>query len=191
MSNPHIVALQRGLGVTPDGKRGPITDRAIIAAADAGRLVVKGQLPPPPQAIINPPVGNIPSSGVAKLIGVHPALADLIRNASARCDVPFTVIEGVRTADRQRELVARGASKTMNSRHLTGHAIDLWPLDPATGKALPSGTKAAEARLWADLTAISRVVLETAKERGVMVEWGGSWGWDAPHFQLNRSAYPG
>lgn len=191
MSNPHIVALQRGLGVTPDGKRGPITDRAIIAAADAGRLVVKDQLPPPPQAIINPPVGNIPSSGVAKLIGVHPALADLIRNASARCDVPFTVIEGVRTADRQRELVARGASKTMNSRHLTGHAVDLWPLDPATGKALPSGTKAAEARLWADLTAISRVVLETAKERGVMVEWGGAWGWDAPHFQLNRSAYPG
>jgi len=113
--------------------------------------------------------------------------------------VPFTVIEGVRTAERQAELVKAGASKTTNSRHLTGHAVDLWPLDPATGKALPSdaaypaGSRAAKQasdRLWADLRAIAGVVKAVAKDRGVNIEWGGDWGWDAPHFQLNRAAYP-
>lgn len=192
--NIHIERIQRDLGILPiDGKRGPITDRALLGAADAGRLGVIGaaDLPPAPQPIINPLAGDIPSTGEAKLAGVHQALANVVRAASARCDVPFTVIEGLRTIERQRELLARGASKTMASRHLTGHAVDLWPLDPATGKALPAGTKAAEARLWADLTAISKVVKAVAKEMGVMIEWGGDWGWDAPHFQLNRSAYPG
>ena len=127
------------------------------------------------------------SSGAHLAVSI---LADLIREASARCETPFTVIEGLRTAERQRQLVAAGASKTLNSRHLTGHAVDLWPLDPATGKALPAGTKTAEARLWADLRAIAAVVKAVAKERGVLIEWGGDWGWDAPHFQLNRTAYP-
>ena len=114
----------------------------------------------------------------------------LIRSASLKCDVPFTVIEGLRSKERQRELVARGASKTQNSRHLTGHAVDLWPLDLETLKPLPAGNKAAEDRLWADLRVIAGVVKAEAARTGVMVEWGGDWGWDAPHFQLNRQAFP-
>lgn len=191
--NRHIEVLQTGLGIMPiDGKRGPVTERALIAAADAGRLAVLAAvaLPPAPKLINVPNMDDIPDSGDAKLIGVKSVLADLIREASARCTIPFTVIEGIRTAARQAQLVAAGASKTQNSRHLTGHAVDLWPLDPATGKALPAGTKAAEARLWADLRAIAAVVKEVAKERGVQIEWGGDWGWDAPHIQLNRAAYP-
>lgn len=86
-------------------------------------------------------------------------------------------------------LVASGASKTQNSRHLTGHAADLWPLT-VDGKRLPAGTAAAEARLWADLRIIATHIKTAAKELGVLIEWGGDWGWDAPHFQLNRVAYP-
>ena len=61
------------------------------------------------------------------LIGVHPDLVKVARRALQLTEVDFTVIEGRRTRSRQRELVASGASQTMNSRHLTGHAIDIAP----------------------------------------------------------------
>lgn len=193
----NMFEIQTALGLKADGKRGPITTAAILDAADDGRVEI---LPAP--VFINPPAvdgSDIPATGVERLKGVHPVLVSLIQETAARCDVPFTVIEGVRSAARQAQLVAAGASKTQNSRHLTGHAVDLWPLDPATGKALPSdaafpsgsaAAKAASARLWADLRKIQAVAMQVAKERGILLEWGGSWGWDAPHFQLNRTAYP-
>lgn len=189
--NPHIKTLQSGLGIVADGILGPITERTILKAAQDGRLMLLSGMPTPsPKPIINPAsTDDIPPSGDARLVGVKPVLADLIRAASLACDVPYTVIEGLRTIERQKELVARGASKTTNSRHLTGHAVDLWPLDDA-GKPLPSGTKEAEARLWADLRIIAGVVKAEARKRGILIEWGGDWGWDAPHFQLNRAAYP-
>lgn len=191
--NELIKPLQQLLGLKADGLRGPVTTTAVLQAADEGRLTVIAALQPvmaAPVFIKAPEAGDdIPAAGDAKLEPVHPALRTLIQAASLRCLIPFTVIEGLRTKERQRELVARGASKTMNSRHLTGHAVDLWPLD-AAGKALPSGSKQAEARLWADLREISAVVKTVAKERGVQIEWGGDWGWDAPHFQLNRTVYP-
>lgn len=193
--NPQIQPLQTALGLKADGKRGPVTTAAILDAADAGRLSVEPAPPdlvnvPSPETLAAASMSDIPAAGEAKLTGVHYALASIIREASAQCPIPFTVIEGLRSAERQRELVARGASKTFNSRHLTGHAVDLWPLDPATGKALPAGTKAAEARLWADLRIIAGIVKTIAKNRGVPIEWGGDWGWDGPHVQLNRTAYP-
>lgn len=185
--NPHIKTLQSALGIVADGNRGLITTSSILKAADEGRLQV---VPLPPPLINVPAADDIPASGDARLVGVHAALADLVRAVSLQCDLPFTVIEGLRTPERQRELVAKGASKTLNSRHLTGHAVDLWPLDPATGKPLPAGTKATEARLWADLGIIANAMKAEAARRGVMIEWGGDWGWDGPHFQLNRKAYP-
>lgn len=201
--NPNIEALQTALGIVPaDGLRGPVTTFIVLAAADAGRLAVQKPVAKPGETrpLINPPTDDdIPASGDAKLEGVKDELADIIREASRRSSIPFTVIEGVRSAARQAQLVANGASKTRDSRHLTGHAADLWPLDPVTGKPLPSdaafpkGSKAAKdasARLWADLRAIAAVIKQVAKERGVLIEWGGDWGWDAPHFQLNRAAYP-
>ena len=132
---------------------------------------------------------KIPASGNAKLVGVHPKLAAVVQKASLASPVPFTVIEGVRTKERQAQLVKAGASKTSNSRHLTGHAVDLWPLD-ANGQALSSGSPEKEAALWANLRKIAATMKDVAKAEGVLLEWGGDWGWDAPHFQLNRSAYP-
>ncbi len=196
---PQIMELQRQLGFTGkdvDGKRGPKTNAGILAAADAGRLTVA-----PPLVVITAPGADsdIPAAGVEKLRGVHNVLTGIIHEAAIRCDIPFTVIEGLRTAARQAQLVKSGASKTSNSRHLTGHAVDLWPLDPVTGKTLPSDAafprgsaeaKAASARLWSDLRKIAAVVKAVARDRGVLIEWGGDWGWDAPHFQLNRKAWP-
>lgn len=204
----HMMELQRMLGFTGkdvDGKRGAKTNAAILAAADAGRITVA-----PPLVVIKPiepadtgavaqPGKSLPASALKKLHGVHPALLGVIMVAAERSDIPFTVIEGLRSAARQAELVKKGASKTNNSRHLTGHAVDLWPLDHETDLAIPSdaafpkgsdAAKAASARLWADLRKLSATVKAVAKERGVQVEWGGDWGWDAPHFQLNRAAYP-
>jgi peptidoglycan L-alanyl-D-glutamate endopeptidase CwlK len=198
MMNEHVKKVQQDLGLVDDGVRGRITDAAVLKAVDTGRVIIR---PAPEPVIIKTPSAedDIPETGRAKLAGVNPVLQAIFLQASAECDVPFTCIEGLRTAERQRQLVAAGASKTQNSRHLTGHAGDLWPLDPATGKPLPSdaafpkgsaAAKAAAARLWADLRIIAAVVKRVAAARGVQIEWGGDWGWDAPHFQLSRAQYP-
>ncbi|NCG55141.1 M15 family metallopeptidase [Serratia fonticola] len=62
------------------------------------------------------------------LIGVNPALVKVVRRALEITTVDFIVIEGVRTQARQNELVAAGKSKTKDGRHLTGHAVDLFPV---------------------------------------------------------------
>lgn len=189
--------LQADLGVVADGVFGPASLRALTMAANAGRVTVK----PAEIVVIKEPDqdADIPEVGRAKLVGVHDVLQLIVLQASVDCDVPFTVIEGRRTAARQAQLVAAGASKTQNSRHLTGHAVDLWPLDPVTGKALPSdvafpagsaAARDASARLWSDLRKIAAVMKRAGASRGVTIEWGGDWGWDAPHFQLSRREYP-
>lgn len=173
-----------------DGIVGPGTLAALDAAIPA--IVVTRPEPKPEDAI--------PDAGNKKLEGVRKELVRVIKAASLTSEVPFTVIEGLRSKDRQAELVRQGASKTMNSRHLTGHAVDVWPLDPGTMKPIPSGAafargsseaRSADARLWSDLRKIAAHIKIAAKELGVMMEHGVDWGWDAPHHQLNRKAYPG
>ena len=60
-----------------------------------------------------------------RLEGVHPDLARIVKRAAEITGQPFQITEGLRSKSRQRELVRRGASKTMRSRHLTGHAVDV------------------------------------------------------------------
>ncbi|ATM78796.1 peptidase M15 [Serratia fonticola] len=62
------------------------------------------------------------------LKGVNQALVAVVRRALELTTVDFIVIEGVRTVAQQRENVNKGVSKTMDSRHLTGHAVDLFPV---------------------------------------------------------------
>lgn len=113
------------------------------------------------------------------LSGVHPDLVSVVKRAIQITEVDFTVIEGLRSRERQKQLVAKGASKTMNSRHITGHAVDMipWPVD------------------WNDLKRfeiMAEAMKQAADELGVDVEWGGDWRtfYDGPHFQLSRKAYP-
>lgn len=60
-----------------------------------------------------------------RMVGVHPDLVAVVNRAIELTAIDFGVTEGLRTAKRQKELVAAGASKTMNSRHITGHAVDV------------------------------------------------------------------
>lgn len=124
------------------------------------------------------------TASVSRLRGVH---SDLIR-VVLRCaddwmdsETGFIVTCGLRTLEEQKLLKAKGASRTLRSRHLTGHAVDLactingqvrwdWPLYARLAKAM----KAA------------------AKKETVPLEWGGDWTSfkDGPHFQLPWSEYP-
>jgi len=116
-----------------------------------------------------------------RLRGVHPRLVAVVKEASALSPVDFMITEGMRTKARQAALVRAGASRTMNSRHLTGHAVDVaamvegqvrwdWPLYPRIAAAF----KAAAAR------------------QGTAIIWGGDWASlrDGPHFELDRKAFP-
>ena len=76
-----------------------------------------------------------------RLQGVHPDLVKVVERAIELTSVDFTVLEGLRTVERQGELVAKGASQTMESRHLTGHAVDLGAL--IGGEVRSTGTNAA------------------------------------------------
>lgn len=115
------------------------------------------------------------------LEGVHPDLVEVVELAIKMTEVDFTVIEGLRTIERQRELVQKGASTTMNSRHLTGHAVDL--------AAWVGGTIRWD---WPLYDRIADGMLDAAEELGTRVEWGGHWRTfkDGPHFQLSWAEYP-
>ena len=114
----------------------------------------------------------------ANLIGVHPDLVRVVRRALELTEYDFGVIEGVRTREKQAEYVLSGASQTMDSRHITGHAVDLYP----SGKPTP----------WHNCKAVADAMYRAAKELDVSIVWGGSWKTfvDQPHFELNRSKYP-
>lgn len=114
-----------------------------------------------------------------RLSGVHPDLVAVVKRAIQITEQDFTVLEGVRNINRQRELFKAGKSTTMNSRHLTGHAVDLapWPID------------------WEDLSRFELVadaMKQASEELNVPVIWGGDWRtfYDGPHFELDRKVYP-
>jgi peptidoglycan L-alanyl-D-glutamate endopeptidase CwlK len=121
-----------------------------------------------------------------RLIGVHPDLIKVVKLALTLSDIDFTVIEGVRTIEKQREYFAKGASKTMASRHLTGHAVDLYPV----GKPTP----------WDRCPSIAEAMFAAARMLSIPIRWGGDWDmdgdskdekfYDGPHFELLKSKYP-
>lgn len=116
-----------------------------------------------------------------QLKGVHPDLVAVVHEAIRTTPVDFMVTEGLRSPQRQAALVHAGASRTLNSRHLTGHAVDVaawvegqvrwdWPLYPRIAEAFKAAAQA----------------------KGVALVWGGDWPRlrDGPHFELCRKAYP-
>ena len=116
-----------------------------------------------------------------RLQGVHPDLVKVVKLAISRSPVDFTVLEGLRTNERQKQLFAQGATKTMNSRHLTGHAVDLAPvIDGAVSWDWPLYHK------------IAPVMKAAAAELRVPITWGGDWRTfkDGPHWELPWGAYP-
>lgn len=115
------------------------------------------------------------------LTGVHPDLVRVVRRAHDLAQGRFIVTEGRRTLARQKQLVAAGASRTLHSRHLTGHAIDL--------AALVEGQVRWD---WALYARLAQHMKAAARELDVPIVWGGDWPRfrDGPHFELDRKAYP-
>lgn len=115
-----------------------------------------------------------------RLQGVHPDLVRVIRRAD-EMGAKFHVTCGLRTIEEQKALLAAGKSKTLKSRHLTGHAIDYVAIDE-NGVSYDHP----------DMLAVANKIKAAAADCGVPVEWGGDWKTfkDTPHFQLPVSAYP-
>jgi len=109
------------------------------------------------------------AGSLAKLNGVEPRLRLVVERAIGLASQDFTVMEGLRSAERQRELYAKGSSKTLASKHLKqadgyGHAVDLVPW--VDGRAV-----------W-DLGrcgVVAEAVRQAAQDLGVGIRWGCAW----------------
>ncbi|WP_293373740.1 M15 family metallopeptidase [Nevskia sp.] len=145
---------------------------------------------------------------LSELEGVHPDLVKVVLRAIELTTQDFAVHDGIRTLAEQKELLARGASETLDSRHITGHAVDLVPL--INGKLRWE---------WTPIYRIAEAVRVAAREVGVPLRWGGAWDVtftsetdspedlvadytarrraagkkafiDGPHYELPRALYP-
>ena len=116
-----------------------------------------------------------------RMAGVRPELVAIASRALIISPIDFGVTEGLRSLERQRALVASGASQTLRSRHLTGHAIDVVAYIGA------------EVRWdWPLYEQIASAMRVAARELRVPLEWGGDWQIlrDGPHYQLPWASYP-
>lgn len=116
---------------------------------------------------------HLGSTSKQRLSTIKPELQKVCLKAFETVPFDVTILEGIRTKERQKQLVAEGRSQTMNSRHLTGDAVDIAPYpidwkDVARFKTLSEHMKAA------------------SKELNIPIEWGGDWKSlvDCPHYQL-------
>lgn len=134
---------------------------------------------------------------LSRLEGVHPDLVRVVKKAAALSDLDFTVLEGLRTLDRQKQLLKQGATKTLNSRHITGHAVDLAPM--IGGKISWD---------WPLYHRLAEYMRSASVSENVPIRWGGTWKLlsaingpitakvlsrsfpDGPHFELPRANYP-
>lgn len=103
---------------------------------------------------------------LSKLEGVDERLVAVVKYAIGESTVDFGVIEGVRSINRQRELVAKGASQTMKSRHIDGEAVDLMAYVGSPARA------SWELNLYDD---IADAMKKAAIACDVGIKWGGAW----------------
>jgi hypothetical protein len=121
---------------------------------------------------------NLSDKSLNRLQGVHPDLVKVVKRAIEITPVDFLVVEGLRTQARQAYLLDAGKSRTMNSYHLTGHAVDLAPI--VNGKVSWD---------WKFFHPMADAMKQAASELDVKLTWGGNWKTfpDGPHFQIERS----
>jgi peptidoglycan LD-endopeptidase CwlK len=132
-----------------------------------------------------------------RLLGAHPDLVRLVHAVMEMQIMDFGVEEGLRTNERQRELIAQGRSTTMNSKHLVqadgyGHAVDLSPY-PLDWDKVNKG----DWRECSRFGVLAGLMKAKAKELGISIVWGNDWDSDgqtldhtfndAPHFQLGEN----
>lgn len=127
---------------------------------------------------------------VARLAGVHPVLVRVVQAAIGMSKIDFTVVEGVRTPEQQKAYYLKGKSKTMKSRHLTGHAVDLMPYGDLDGDGDFDQLDKDIAWEKQHFFPINDAMQAAAAHLGVPLTWGGQWGWDFPHFEIDPVKYP-
>lgn len=154
------------------------------------------------------PQFQLGAASMKELDGVHPDLIAVVKRAVQLTAQDFSVHDGKRTLAEQQKLVASGASTTLESRHLTGHAVDLVPY--INGKLRWE---------WEPIYVIADAVRTAARELGIPLRWGGAWDIDftasthppedlvadyadrrrkaglrvfidGPHFELPKARYP-
>jgi peptidoglycan L-alanyl-D-glutamate endopeptidase CwlK len=110
-----------------------------------------------------------------RLEGVDERLKAIVIECAARCSYPFNVSEGLRTKEQQREYVRQGKSRTMNSKHLTGKAVDLYPL-----------TMNRKQVDWSRFEELADLMFQVARDQDTEIVWGGHWKTfvDKCHFEL-------
>lgn len=108
---------------------------------------------------------KLSSRSIKKMIGVKDPMQRVVKRAIKISDVDFSVGEGVRTKARQRRLVKKGASQTMNSKHITGDAVDLF--------AHVKGEVSWDVERH--YIHIATAMAKAAKIEGVAVKWGAAW----------------
>lgn len=107
---------------------------------------------------------KLSKSSLKELDGAHASLVAVVERAIGLTAQDFTVHDGIRTLEEQKKLVAAGASQTLESRHLTGHAVDLVPY--INGKLRWE---------WDPIYVIADAVRSAARELGTTIRWGGAW----------------
>jgi peptidoglycan L-alanyl-D-glutamate endopeptidase CwlK len=132
-------------------------------------------------------------SSLIKMVGVHPGLVQVVRDVMGLQAMDFSVMEGVRTIERQKKLLDDGKTKTLNSKHLIqpdgfGWAVDLYPY-PIDMKRVER-----DAREISRFGVLAGLMLAMARKNNVELTWGGDWDrdgetldhtfFDAPHFEL-------
>ena len=108
-----------------------------------------------------------------RFAGVNSTLATITKEAVKNLPFDVTVSEGLRTKETQAQYVAQGKSQTMNSKHLTGQAVDLYPI---VGGAIDN-SKFGE---------LSVAMKKQASAQSISIKWGGDWKTfiDKPHFEV-------
>ena len=127
--------------------------------------------------------------------GLHPDLILVLNRALQTSPHDFVVTEGLRTLERQKELLQIGASKTLKSRHLRqadgyGHAFDFYAMVDTNRDGKITFEEMSNVRL---MLPIADAIKAAAKEKNVALTYGGDWRKfkDYPHFELNRAVYAG
>ena len=101
---------------------------------------------------------------LSRLEGVNPKLVTVVTTAITMSKIDFGVICGLRTIEEQRELVAKGASQTMKSKHIEGNAVDLMAYIGSRGSW--------EMNLYDDIADAMKIA---ADEENVSLRWGAAW----------------
>ena len=107
---------------------------------------------------------NLSQKSLDRLEGVNDDMVRVVKKAIELTKVDFGVICGLRTVEEQEELVAKGASQTMKSKHIDGLAVDLM--------AYLGGRASWELNLYDD---IADAMKEAAKLENVGVRCGAAW----------------